>query len=56
MLAEPGLECYDNRVFRRLAVFNVDINPGMMCLEHVTRNHYVIQNSLKAYHLVKLFL
>lgn len=44
------------RIFRRLAVFNVDINLGMMCLEHVTRNHYVSQNSLKAYRLVKLFL
>lgn len=51
-----GLECCAHCVFRRLAVFNADMNLGMMCLEHVTGNHYVSQNSLKAYRLVKLFL
>lgn len=51
-----GLECRGYRIFRRLAVFNVDMNLGMMCLEHVTGNHCVSQNSLKAYRLVKLFL
>lgn len=38
-----------------LVVFNVDMNLGMMCLEHGQSNH-VSQNSLKAYGLAKLYL
>lgn len=38
-----------------LVVFNVGMNLGMMCLEHVTRNH-VSQNTLKAYRSAKLYL
>lgn len=39
-----------------LLVFNVDLDLGMICLEHVMRNH-ASQKSLKAYCLTaKLYL
>lgn len=36
-----GLECCVYCVFRRLVVFNADMNLGMMCLEYVIGNYYV---------------
>lgn len=51
-----GLKCRGYWALGRLVVFNVDINLSTICSEHVKGNHYVSQNSLKAYCLGKLFL